>query len=131
MTSCLKMDFFRRRIVKTCDVSKTMIFRRTVIIQTLWIWLMALLCLCSFLLIQGSFSDPPTVKPSILYQCPNASANYTCHGINVSEMSWRVESFGLPVTFFPRVSETDVIVGSQYDAYYGKLISVDINEEDQ
>ena len=46
-------------------------------------------------------------------------------------MSWRVESFGLPVTFFSRVNETDVIEGSQYDAYYGKLISVDINGEDQ
>ena len=71
------------------------------------------------------------MKPSKFYQCPNTTANYTCHGSNVSEMSWRVESFGLPVTFFPGVSETDVIEGSQYDAYYGKLISVDINGEDQ
>ena len=46
-------------------------------------------------------------------------------------MSWRVESFGLSVSFFPGVNETDVIEGSQYDAYCGKLISVDINEEDQ
>ena len=79
--------------------------------------------------LSGSISDPPTVKPSKFYQCPNTTANYTCHGSNVSEMSWRVESFGLPVTFFPRVNETDVIEGSQYDAYYGKLISVDINGE--
>ena len=35
------------------------------------------------------------------------------------------------MTFFPRVNETDVIEGSQYNTYYGKLISLDINEEDQ